>query len=212
MAKGIAKNPDMWLAIAQDTQWAAELPDNIEVLVLSLGCTLDQNNKLLATSSVSSLRAGIEQYKNWRSLGKNVKLVCVGSGYHQEMPHYEWDLMMDMALNEKVPAEDLFGEPRSFNTPMNAVCVAAGIKGKRIGSIILTSDPLHSDRALKTFQEVFRVMGITTPITAVPGKMPVYGNSSKWFLRKKLLWKVWNQVGKLVLPGQVKKLELALRD
>jgi uncharacterized SAM-binding protein YcdF (DUF218 family) len=157
--------------------------------------------------------AGVSWYKRRKTEGvKTVSLVAVGAGYHQQMPHYEWDLMMDIALASEVPASDLFGEPHSYNTPMNACCVAEALKGRVVAEIILTCDPLHAKRAEETFKRVFAEYGIPTRVTVMRGAMPRYGDSSKWFLRKAFLWKAWNTIGRIVLPLHVYKIRKALHS
>ncbi|CAN5124946.1 hypothetical protein BH11PAT4_BH11PAT4_0730 [soil metagenome] len=211
--KGTGSNATTWVELAKDTTWAEKLPGNIDVLVLSLGCTLDRTNSHLSTSSVTSIEAGISWYKKKKQEGvKKVALVAVGTGYHQIMPHYEFDLMMDIARASDVPEEDLFGENHSFNTPLNAVCIAEALKLRRVGEIILTCDPLHAKRAAATFQKVFGEYGISTKITVMRGAMPEYGNSSKWFLRKAYLWKAWNILGRILLPLHVYKIRKALHS
>lgn len=204
--------PDVvtWLKRARDTTWAKKLPTEIDVLVLSLGCTLDKTNAVLATSSVVSIQKGVEWYSIAKKNHKRCALIAVGAGYWQEMPHYEWDLMLEVALAKGVQAEDLFGEPHSFNTPMNACCIAEALRGRKVGSIILTCDPLHATRAGETFRKIFDAYGLLIPLTVNPGEMPEYGDSSKWFLRSAITWRAWNLLGRILLPLHVRKIQKAL--
>ncbi len=208
--KGTTSDAFTWLKRAGDTTWAKDLPREIDVLVLSLGCTLDKTETKLATSSVVSIRKGAEWYAIAKKSHKRCALIAVGAGYWQEMPNYEYDLMLEEALAQGVPAEDLFGEPHSFNTPMNAVCIAAALKGRRVGSIILTCDPIHASRAAATFRKIFDVCGLFIPITVRPGESPEYGDSSKWFLRSAITWWAWNLLGRILLPLHVRKIQKAL--
>jgi len=178
----------------------------LDVLVLALGCTLTKDERQLATSSIVSAKQGVLEFN--RATGVKA-LVMVGSGYFDYAARGAMveGTMMASLVKDEVPA---FVEPYSYNTVVNAIYVGMAIKKIKVGKVMLASDPLHSKRAVKTFREVWKALGINVEIVPAPAEMPVYGDSNKWFLTKKSYWFAWNQIGLLLLPGQVGKIKKAL--
>ncbi len=220
MSSGTKPNWNDAVKSALALTWADKMPDSLDSVVLSLGCTLTVDEKSLATSSLTSIEQGARTYRARVEAGEKTALVAVGAGYFDGAARGEFieGILMKKYILEhpevagEISAKDVYVEPHSYNTPDNALDIGISLVGKNIGTFYLTSDPLHSKRALKTFKGVFALLGITAPIIAVPGNKPRYGNSNKWFLRSALTWRAWNIVGMTVLPGQLKAIEKALQE
>jgi len=219
MPSGTKPNWNDAVRSAKALTWADKLPDSLDSLVLSLGCTLTRDEKHLATSSLTSIEAGARTYRQRVEAGEKTALVAVGAGYFDGAARGEFiegTLMKQYILEHpevagEIPAKDIYVEPHSYNTPVNAIDIAYSIKGKKIGTIYLTSDPYHAKRAHKTFRGIFKLVGISAPIVSIPGHKPRYGNSNKWFLRSAFTWWAWNIVGQLVLPRQLKAIATAVK-
>jgi len=217
MSSGTKPNWHDAIESAQKLTWAASLPDSLDSLVLSLGCTLTRDEHQLATSSIVSIEQGARTYRERLDAGEKTALVAVGAGYFDGASRgelIEGTLMKKYILAHpevagEILSQDIYVEPHSYNTPVNALDIGFGVHNKNIGTFYLASDPLHAKRAYKTFRGVFDILGITAPIVSVPAPNPVYGNSNKWFLRSGITWWAWNQVGLLLLPQQLKAIKAA---
>ena len=217
MASGTKPN---WIEVirqAEAMDWANGMPNVLDSLVLSLDCTCTSDGRL-ADATVSAIEQGARTYRKRVEAGEKTGLVAVGAGYFNGLalnkPIGSF-LMRQWVLDHSeiagsISPDQIYAEPHSYNTLVNALDSGIPLRGKQIGCIYLTADPLHAPRALKTFRGVYNLLGIKTQIICVPGRMPKYGDSSKWFLRSEIAFRAWNAVGMLLLPIQLVAIKKAL--